>query len=125
MEEIKAGNKYKYTEETERFKKMNRFYIAATSVLGCIFILYLWLKLSCNAISPITVYGNTVLIAVFAIANIIVHVKNNETRKLKAMATWEVCIEYLLIGVQTSATFISYAIIIIFILQIPIMRRSL
>ena len=78
MEEIKAGNKYKYTEETERFKKMNRFYIAATSVLGCIFILYLWLKLSCNAISPITVYGNTVLIAVFAIANIIVHVKNNE-----------------------------------------------
>ena len=46
MEEIKAGNKYKYTEETERFKKMNRFYIAATSVLGCIFILYLWLKLS-------------------------------------------------------------------------------
>ena len=41
MEEIKSGNKYKYTEETERFKRMNRFYIAATSVLGCIFILYL------------------------------------------------------------------------------------
>ena len=121
MEEIKAGNKYKYTEETERFKKMNRFYIAATSVLGCIFILYLWLKLSCNAISPITVYGNTVLIAVFAIANTIVHVKNNETRKLKAMATWEVCIEYLLIGVQTSATFISYAIII---LQIPYYEKK-
>lgn len=119
MEEIKAGNKYKYTEETERLKKMNRFYIAATSVLGCIFIFYLWLKLSCNAISHVTVYGNTALIAVFAIVNTIVYLKNKETRKLKAMATWEICIEYLLIGVQTSATFISYAIIMIFILQIP------
>ena len=124
MEEIKAGNKYKYTEETERFKKMNRFYIVATSVLGCIFIFYLWLKLSCNAISPVTVYGNTALIAVFAIANTIVYLKNKETRKLKAMATWEVCIEYLLIGVQTSATFISYAIIMIFILQIPYYEKK-
>lgn len=124
MEEIKAGNKYKYTEETERFKKMNRFYIAATSVLGCIFIFYLWLKLSCNAISHVTVYGNTALIAVFAIVNTIVYLKNKETRKLKAMATWEICIEYLLIGVQTSATFISYAIIMIFILQIPYYEKK-
>ena len=124
MEEIKAGNKYKYTEETERFKKMNRFYIAATSVLGCIFIFYLWLKLSCNAISHVTVYGNTALIAVFAIVNTIVYLKNKETRKLKDMATWEICIEYLLIGVQTSATFISYAIIMIFILQIPYYEKK-
>lgn len=124
MEEIKAGNKYKYTEETERFKKMNRFYIAATSVLGCIFIFYLWLKLSCNAISHVTVYGNTALIAVFAIVNTIVYLKNKETRKLKAMATCEICIEYLLIGVQTSATFISYAIIMIFILQIPYYEKK-
>ena len=124
MEEIKSGNKYKYTEETERFKRMNRFYIAATSVLGCIFILYLWLKLFCNAILPVTVYGNTALIVIFAIANTIMYVKDKTTRKLKAMATWEVCIEYLLIGVQTSATFISYAIIITFILQIPYYEKK-
>lgn len=88
MEEIKAVNKYKYIEETERYKRMNRFYIAATSVLGCIFILYLWLKLFCNAISPVTVYGNTVLIVIFAIANTIVYVKDKKTRKLKVMVTW-------------------------------------
>lgn len=51
------------------------------------------------------------LLLYFAIVNTIVYLKNKETRKLKAMATWEICIEYLLIGVQTSATFISYAII--------------
>ena len=34
MEEIKAVNKYKYIEETERYKRMNRFYMVATSVLG-------------------------------------------------------------------------------------------
>ena len=125
MEEIKAVNKYKYIEETERYKRMNRFYIAATSVLGCIFILYLWLKLFSNAISPVTVYGNTVLIVIFAIANTIVYVKDKKTRKLKVMVTWGICIEYLLVGVQTSATFISYAIIIIFILQIPYYKKSL
>ena len=92
MEEIKSGNKYKYTEETERFKRMNRFYIAATSVLGCIFILYLWLKLFCNAILPVTVYGNTALIVIFAIANTIMYVKDKTTRKLKVIATWEICI---------------------------------
>ena len=124
MEEIKAVNKYKYIEETERYKRMNRFYIAATSVLGCIFILYLWLKLFCNAISPVTVYGNTVLIVIFAIANTIVYVKDKKTRKLKVMVTWGICIEYLLVGVQTSATFISYAIIIIFILQIPYYEKK-
>lgn len=103
---------------------MNRFYIAATSVLGCIFIFYLWLKLSCNAISHVTVYGNTAIIVIFAIANTIMYVKDKTTRKLKAMATWEICIEYLLVGVQTSATFISYAIIIIFILQIPYYEKK-
>ena len=34
MEEIKSGNKYKYTEETERFKRMNRFLYSSDICFG-------------------------------------------------------------------------------------------
>lgn len=120
----KDDNKYRYTDETERLMKMNKFYIIATSFLALIFIFYLWMKWFNHNISPMTVYGNTCLIAIFAIANTVVHMKNKATRQLKVMATWEIGIEYFLVGVQTSATFISYALIGMFVLQIPYYEKK-
>ena len=39
------ADKYKYTEESERYKRMNKFYVVATSLLGVVFLFYLWMKL--------------------------------------------------------------------------------
>ena len=124
LNELKEENKYKYTEESERYKKMNKFYIVATSLLALIFLFYLWMKWFNHNIAPATVYGNSVLIVIFAIANAVVHIKDPATRKLKVMATWEIGIIYLLVGLQTDASFINYALVGIFILQIPYYERK-
>ena len=71
-----------------------------------------------------TVYGNTFLIVLFAIVNTIVYRKNTATKWLKIMATWQVGIEYFLVGVQMDASFIHYALICIFILQIPYYEKK-
>ena len=52
--------KYRYNDMTERYRRMNRFYIIATVVLGGSFIVYLWLKMVMSSISAMTVYGSTV-----------------------------------------------------------------
>lgn len=111
--------KYRYNDMTERYRRMNRFYIIATVVLGGSFIVYMWLKMVMSSISAMTVYGNTVVMAAFTIANTVIYMRNRATKQLKIIATYEVGIEFLLVGVQSDAHFISFAIIAIFLLQIP------
>ena len=118
------NTKYRYNDMAERYRKMNRFYIVATVILGVAFIMYLWLKMLVSDISHMTVYGNTVLMIIFTIVNTVVFMRDKATKRLKIMATYEVGIEYLLVGVQTDARFINYALIAIFLLQIPYFDRK-
>mgnify|MGYP000313312983 CR=1 FL=1 len=121
---IKENNKYRYTDTAERNIRMNRFYIIASSLLAIVFLFYLWLKLANHNIAPIVTYANTILIAVFCVVNAVTHLRNKATRLLKVFATIEIGIEYLLVGLQTDASFIHYALIAIFILQIPYYEKK-
>lgn len=56
--------------------------------------------------------------------NAVTHLRNKATRLLKVFATIEIGIEYLLVGLQTDASFIHYALIAIFILQIPYYEKK-
>ena len=78
--------KYRYNDMTERYRRMNRFYIIATVVLGGSFIVYLWLKMVMSSISAMTVYGNTVVMAAFTIANTVIYMRNRATKQLKIIA---------------------------------------
>ncbi|MFQ9874761.1 hypothetical protein [Waltera sp.] len=122
---IKENNKYRYTDTAERNIRMNRFYIIASSLLAIVFLFYLWLKLVNHNIAPIVTYANTILIAVFCVVNAVTHLRNKATRLLKVFATIEIGIEYLLVGLQTDASFIHYALIAIFILQIPYYEKKI
>ena len=121
---MKENNKYRYTDTAERNIRMNRFYIIATSLLAIVFLFYLWLKLVNHNIAPIVTYANTILIAVFCVVNVVTHLRNKATQLLKVFATIEIGIEYLLVGLQTDASFIHYALIAIFILQIPYYEKK-
>ena len=81
-------------------------------------------KLVNHNIAPIVTYANTILIAVFCVINVVTHLLNKATRLLKVFATIEIGIEYLLVGLQTDASFIHYALIAIFILQIPYYEKK-
>lgn len=122
--DLKENNKYRYTDAAERNRKMNKFYIVASSLLTVVFLFYLWLKLVNHNISPIVTYSNTVLIAIFCVVNTVTCLRNKATRLLKVFATIEIGIEYLLVGLQTDASFIHYALIAIFILQIPYYEKK-
>ena len=122
--DLNTNNQYRYTDAAERNRRMNKFYIVATSLLAVVFLFYLWLKLLNHNISPIVTYSNTVLIAIFCVVNAVTHLRNKATRLLKVFATIEIGIEYLLVGLQTDASFIHYALIAIFILQIPYYEKK-
>lgn len=121
---MEEERKYIYNDRVERIKKMNRLYIGATIFLGVIFLLYLWLRMANHNLPTVTVYGNTILMIGASVLNTIIYHKDHATMKLKVVATLEMGVEYLLIGMQTDAQFITYVLLILVALQIPYYDES-
>ncbi len=116
---METKNKYLYNDVTERYKRMNRFYIIATSILWVMYLGYLWLKQLSGAIGAPLLFGNTVFVLIFAVINVMVYCRDKKSEYLKVLAVVEIGIEYLLLGLQTDAEFINYAIVGILAMQIP------
>lgn len=112
-------NKYLYNDIHERYKKMNHFYVIATSILWVMFVIYLLMKKFNSDIQPVVVYANLVLIIGYAIANFIVYSRNKGNSWFKNMVVAEVGVEYFLLGVQTDAEFLNFTLIAILVLLIP------
>ena len=87
--------------------------------MAALILLYLWMKQMNHNIKTVTVYGNTVLLLAFTVVNAVIYCRNKATSKLKVAVTMEMGIEYLLIGMQTDAHFITYILIASLALQIP------
>lgn len=111
-------NKYRYNDISERLRRMNRIYMGATIFMAALILLYLWMKQMNHNIKTVTVYGNTVVLLAFTVVNAVIYCRNKATSKLK-VAVMEMGIEYLLIGMQTDAHFITYILIASLALQIP------
>ena len=109
-------NKYRYNDISERLRRMNRIYMGATIFMAA---LILWMKQMNHNIKTVTVYGNTVVLLAFTVVNAVIYCRNKATSKLKVAVTMEMGIEYLLIGMQTDAHFITYILIASLALQIP------
>ena len=116
---MEEERKYIYNDRAERIRKMNRLYIGATIFLGVIFLLYLWMRMANHNLPRVTIYGNTILILCVSVLNTFIYRKDHATMKLKVAATIEMGLEYLLIGMQTDAQFITYVLLILVALQIP------
>ena len=112
-------NEYRYNDISERRRRMNKMYVGATVFMCVLILMYLWMKLMNHNIPSMTVYGNTVLLLLFAVGNAVIYCRDKATDKLKVAATIEMGIEYLLLGVQTDAHFITYILIASLALQIP------
>lgn len=115
---------FRYNDQSERYHSMNKIYILATTILWLQFIIYLLLKLNSNSIVSITAYSNLALIALFAIGNVIIFVRQKGGSLLKRVVIFDVGIEFLLLGMQTNAEFLYYALIAILALLIPYYDRK-
>ena len=114
---------YKYNDMNERYRRLNHFTILSISIMAVVVLVYLWLKAANMGISQSLVYGITAVIVVASIINVIINVKNKSNSYLSIAAAIEVYIIYILIGLQTDATFIQYMLFGILILQIPYYRK--
>lgn len=111
--------KFRYNDRRERYLRMNRVYILASSILWILIGIYMVCKLLSSAIAPMTAYGNMVLCVVFAAVNLIIYLKEKANKLVKMTVAIGVAIELFLIGVQTDAEFIYFLLIAILALQIP------
>ena len=117
-------NKYLYNDIYERYKRMNRFYIFATSVVWVVFLLYLVMKKLNSNITPIIVYANLVLVFIFSTVNLVIYNRDKGNRWFKNLVVAEVGIEYFLLGAQTDANFLNSVLIVMLILVIPYLDKK-
>lgn len=111
--------KYRYNDLSERYRKMNCFYIIAACLLWTMYLVYLLMKLASKSIASPTVYGNITLIIIFFAINFFIYLRNKTSHRLKTVISVEIGIEFLLLGMQTNADFLFFTILGILILQIP------
>lgn len=110
---------YIYKDKSERYHYMNTFYIFAVVILWVLFVVYLLAKLVSKSIAVGTAVGNVVLIILFAVVELAFYLRNKSDVRLKRVVAIGVGVEFALIGMQTDAEFIYFALIAILTLQIP------
>lgn len=110
---------YIYKDKSERYHYMNTFYIFAVVILWVLFVVYLLAKLVSKSIAVGTAVGNVVLIILFTVVELAFYLRNKSDVRLKRVIAIGVGVEFALIGMQTDAEFIYFALIAILTLQIP------
>ncbi len=116
---MSGENKYRYNDERERYHAMNRLYLIAADALMLILLLYLWLEIVAKNLALPTAIGNTVVIIIACIINVIIFFGDRSSKKLKTAITIELGLEFFLLGVQSHATFINLILICVLAVQIP------
>ncbi len=111
--------RYKYRNKDERYKKMNRFNLITITAALVIILSYLWMKLLAGNISRSTVLGNTVVIFLSVIANLVIYSRNQAGTQLRLMITIEIGFEFLMLAAQTDAKFIDVTLIGMLAIAIP------
>ena len=110
---------FKFNDEQERYKKMNRFFIFAIAIIWLMFLFYMLMKLLNRALSTVFVASNVCLLILFYIANLVVYKKDNASTNLKHQVMFEISIEYLLMGILTDSVFFYYPVIAFMVISIP------
>lgn len=110
---------FRYNETKERLILVNRIYFIAMNVLYGMFAVYLLLRWVMGSINDIIAGGNLTLVVIFLIVNGVYYFKDKTSEKYSVVQLILASIEILLVGMNTDATFIFYAIVILYALQIP------
>ncbi len=108
-----------FNDENNRVAYMNKIYMVATCMMWILFVMYSWLKLSWQAMNPIVVYVNTVLVVGIVIMNFVLFFRNKGSKKVYIAVLFQAGIEAIVIGALTDAQFVFFCLFIVLILQIP------
>ena len=111
--------KFRYNDENERYKSLNKFYFIGMNALYGMFAAYLLMRSTWGDLNKIFAYVNLAIVLVFEAVNLIVYLKNKTGRKYGLISVILGGIELFLLGANTNAQFVLFAAIVILMLQIP------
>lgn len=92
---------FRYNNVTERYKRMNKVYIVASTCLWIMLLVYMICKLMLKDISPVKGYGNAACIVVLALINAWIYFRDRGSVRYKMSVGIGIGFEFLLIGMQT------------------------
>lgn len=116
---MERDNQFRFNDQSERYRRMNGIFVIAASLLWVMFFVYLIFKLFVKNISAATAYGNLALIGIFFILDPILFFTNRSGLRMKQAVVFEMGLVFLLLGLQTDAEFLYFALIGVLALQIP------
>ena len=111
--------KFRYTDENERYKSVNKFYFIGMNALYIMFIAYLLMRSTFGNLNKVFAYSIVATVLVCEVINLVVYLKNKASRKYGLLSVILGGVELLIIGGNTDAQFVMYAVVIILMLQIP------
>ena len=114
-----AAKKFRYTDENERYKSVNRFYFIGMNALYAMFVIYLLMRTNFGDLNKVFAYVNLGIVFVFEIINIVAYLKDKAGKKYGLISVILGGVELFIIGGNTDAQFVLYAVVVILMLQIP------
>ncbi len=111
--------KFRFNIEANRVAYLNKIYMVSTCMMWALFVMYSWMKLSYQVISPLVVYANTVLVVAFIVMNFVTFFKNKGSKRIYKFVLVQAGIEALIIGGLTDGQFVFFCLFVVLVLQIP------
>lgn len=112
-------NNFRFTTKEERYRRMNRFFLLAVDLLFIIMLFYQIIQIIKPDKESFVTSWNVIVLVIFIIFNIIVFAKNQSTSYLKLYAAIEVAIEFIILSINPTATFLGMALIGVLSVLIP------
>lgn len=112
-------NKYRYNDEAQRYHKMNRLMIIASTTLMLLLLIYLFMKFLVGNLAGPTVFGNVGFVLIYIVVNLVIFFRNKSSHYLKLAVSIEIGVEFALLAAQTDADFINLALLGVLAIQIP------
>ena len=110
---------FRYNDIEERYKTLNKIYFIGMVFLYLMFTVYLVMRGLLGDIHKAFAWSNLGIVAVFFLVNVVMYFKDKTSKKYNMVSVILGGIELFLIGMNTDAQFIFYAIIVMLALQIP------
>lgn len=111
--------KFRYTDENERYKSVNRFYFIGMNALYVMFIAYLLMRANFGNLNATFAYAIVAIVAVCEVVNLITYLKDKISRTYGLLSVILGGVLLFIIGGNTNAQFVLLAVVVIVMLQIP------
>lgn len=110
---------FRYNSKDERYMRMNRFFVLASTLLFAIFLFYLIVQIVIGKYNRMIMLVNLPLLIGFSVFNFILFLKNKATSRLKLFIAIEVGFEFLFFSAFESAGFVGMGLIGVLSILIP------